>query len=290
MQLFLLTGFCLTLFALNSILCRAALMIFGMEPLQYIAIRSLSSAAMLACLCALHIIRRRADRNSGIWKQVWDESSWSGATFLFMYMLCFTLGYVSIDSATGTLIINLSVQVGMVGWGLVRGLRPGRQQILGLAIAVAGLVALMSPGLTAPSPLHALLMACSGLAWAGYSICGRKASSAPLSTAGNFLRCIPAGLVLACLALFREQPACPQALLCALAAGALASALGYILGYAVVPRYALVPLSVIQLCIPLITALLAVTILGEELTLRLVICSVPILGGILLALLNPRKA
>lgn len=289
MRLFPLTAFCLTLFALNSILCRAALIIFGMEPFQYIAIRSLSAAAMLACL-APGIARGRRDGHSGVWKRVWDESSWSGAACLFLYMLCFTLGYVSIDSATGTLILNLSVQVGMVGWGLARGMRPGGRQTLGLGIAVAGLVALMSPGLTAPSPVHALLMACSGLAWAGYSICGRKASSAPLSTAGNFMRCIPAGLALACLAIFREQPACPRAILCALAAGALASALGYILWYAVVPRYTLVASSVIQLCVPLITALLAVTILGETLTPRLIICSVPILGGILLALVGPKKA
>ncbi|MCH5277572.1 MAG: DMT family transporter [Desulfovibrionaceae bacterium] len=290
MRLFLLTGFCLTLFALNSILCRAALIIFGMEPFQYIAIRSLSAAGMLAGLCALHGIRRRDDTQSGVWRQVWDESSWSGAAFLFLYMLCFTLGYVSIDSATGTLILNLSVQAGMVGWGLARGLRPGGRQTLGLGIAVAGLAALMSPGLTAPSPLHALLMAGSGLAWAGYSICGRRAASASLSTAGNFLRCIPAGLALAGLALVHEQPACPQALLCALAAGALASALGYILWYAVVPRYSLVASSIIQLCVPLITALLAVTLLNETLTLRLVVCSVPILGGILLALVGPKKA
>ena len=48
MRLFLLTLFCLTLFASNSIFCRAALVTWGMEPLQYAAVRSLSAAAMLA--------------------------------------------------------------------------------------------------------------------------------------------------------------------------------------------------------------------------------------------------
>ena len=76
-----------------------------------------------------------------------------------------------------------------------------------------------------------------------------------------------------------------MAYLCALAAGALASALGYTLWYAVVPRYSLVGSSIIQLSVPFITAFLAVILLGEPITLRLVLCSVPILGGICLALL-----
>ena len=76
---------------------------------------------------------------------------------------------------------------------------------------------------------------------------------------------------------------------CALAAGALASALGYILWYVIVPRYSLVSASVIQLSVPLITALLAVLLLSEPVTPRLALCSVPILGGICLALLGGRQ-
>ena len=57
MTLFLSTAFCLTLFALNSIFCRAALVIWGMEPLQYTAVRGLSAAAMLDLLCAVHLVR-----------------------------------------------------------------------------------------------------------------------------------------------------------------------------------------------------------------------------------------
>ena len=288
MRLFLLTLFCLTLFALNSILCRAALITWGMEPLQYTAVRSLSAAAMLAFLCMSRVIKPQENAGT-IWKQVWLQSSWAGGMCLFMYMLSFSLAYVSIPSAAGTLILNISVQFGMVGWGIWQGLHPNRRQVSGLAIAFVGLAALMSPGLTAPPLVSSLLMVVSGLAWAGYTLCGRAASSAPLATAGNFFRCAVAGSITACLALCFEGSAHPLAYLCALAAGALASALGYTLWYAVVPRYSLVGSSIIQLSVPLITAVLAVLLLAEPITLRLVVCAIPILGGICLALLAKKN-
>ena len=131
MRLFLLTLFCLTLFALNSILCRAALITWGMEPLQYTAVRSLSAAAMLAFLCMSRVIKPQEGAGS-IWTQVWKQSSWTGGMCLFMYMLSFSLAYVSIPSAAGTLILNISVQFGMVGWGIYQGLNPNRRQVSGL--------------------------------------------------------------------------------------------------------------------------------------------------------------
>ena len=289
MRLFLATAFCLTLFALNSILCRAALVVWGMEPLQYTAIRGLSAAVMLALLCALHVVRGAPGKGS-VWKQAWKESSWAGSLFLFLYMICFSLAYMTMPSAAGTLIINISVQFGMVGWGLAHGLRLTRMQAAGLALAFAGLLALLSPGLTAPPLVGAMLMVISGLSWGGYSICGRGASSASLATAGPFFRCASAGVSPAGAAMMLEAPAHPAAWACALAAGAVASAPGYVLWYVIVPRYSLTGSSVIQLSVPLITAVLAVLLLNEPITLRLALCSVPILGGICLALVSRQKA
>ena len=260
-----------------------------MEPLQYTAIRGLSAAVMLALLCALHVVRGAPGKGS-VWKQAWKESSWAGSLFLFLYMICFSLAYMTMPSAAGTLIINISVQFGMVGWGLAHGLRLTRMQAAGLALAFAGLLALLSPGLTAPPLVGAMLMVISGLSWGGYSICGRGASSASLATAGNFFRCAIAGVITACAAMMLEAPAHPAAWACALAAGAVASAPGYVLWYVIVPRYSLTGSSVIQLSVPLITAVLAVLLLNEPITLRLALCSVPILGGICLALVSRQKA
>ena len=76
---------------------------------------------------------------------------------------------------------------------------------------------------------------------------------------------------------------------CAVVSGGIASSLGYILWYSIVPRYSLVCSSIIQLSIPVITAVLAVIFLGEAITLHLVWCSALILGGICLAMLAQQK-
>lgn len=300
MLLFLLTVFQLTLFALNSILCRLALVNYGMDPLTYTAVRNLSAAVMLAILCLVGVIKRKDEEKTqskskenfckgNVWQQAMQESSWLGGACLFAYMLCFSLAYVVIPSATGTLILNTAVQVGMIGWGIYGGLRPDRRQFLGLGIALGGLALLLAPGLSAPPLGRALLMAMSGLAWAGYTLCGRKASSATLATVGNFLRSAVMGVIAAVFALFLEKTPSFPAMLCALSAGALASALGYIMWYKLVPRYSLMGASIIQLAIPIITAILGVIFLAEAITLRLTLCGAIILSGIFLALYAKNK-
>jgi len=82
-----------------------------------------------------------------------------------------------------------------------------------------------------------------------------------------------------------------QGVALALCAGALASALGYILWYALVPCYSIAAAAAAQLSVPVITALGAVVFVGEAITLRLVLCSAAILGGIfIVALWGQRHA
>lgn len=288
MRLFPLTLLCMIFFSLNSVLCRLALVTWGMEPLAYTAIRDLSAATMLGIICAFSALAGAKKGKEHIWKQAMAQSSWKGAMLLFLYMLTFSLSYVAIPSAAGTLILNVAVQVSMIGWGLMSGMRPGRPQIAGLLLAFAGAAILLLPGVSAPSPLHALLMGMSGVFWGAYCLCGRKASSAQLATSGNFLRSAPMGLIAALAALTLESAPSLPALTCAVLAGAVASGLGYTLWYALVPRYSILGASVVQLSIPPITAVLGAILLAEPITMRLVFCTLLILGGILLTL-KPRS-
>ncbi|MBR5051490.1 MAG: EamA family transporter, partial [Desulfovibrio sp.] len=57
----------------------------------------------------------------------------------------------------------------------------------------------------------------------------------------------------------------------------------YILWYWIQPRCSLVVSAVVQLAIPPVTACMGVLFLAEDVTLRLVVASVLILGGICLA-------
>ena len=62
----------------------------------------------------------------------------------------------------------------------------------------------------------------------------------------------------------------------------LASALGYIVWYAALPRLTAITAGTVQLSVPVIAALGGVLVLDERPTPRLIVCGVAILGGIAL--------
>ena len=73
----------------------------------------------------------------------------------------------------------------------------------------------------------------------------------------------------------------------AIASGALASALGYVIWYSVVPRLAAAQAASVQLGVPVLVALGGVVLLGEPLGLRVIVAALAILGGIALVLRPP---
>ena len=142
-------------------------------------------------------------------------------------------------------------------------------------------------GLSAPDPIGAALMAAAGVAWGLYSLRGRKAAAPPLqATAGNFLRAVPMTVLLSLLAfaLFQVFHATPAGIALAVASGALASGLGYVLWYAALRGLSATRAAIVQLAVPVLAALGAVLVLGEHVSMRLVACAGAILGGIALAL------
>jgi drug/metabolite transporter (DMT)-like permease len=75
----------------------------------------------------------------------------------------------------------------------------------------------------------------------------------------------------------------------AIASGALTSALGYALWYTVLPRLRGTTAATVQLSVPVIVAVGGVLLLDERLTLRLVVASAAVLGGIGLVILERRR-
>jgi drug/metabolite transporter (DMT)-like permease len=158
----------------------------------------------------------------------------------------------------------------------------------GLALALAGLVVLVRPGLAAPSPVGSLLMTLAGIAWGAYSIIGRSAVDPTAATAGNFMRAFP--LVALAAAPFATQIALtPTGALLAVTSGAITSGLGYVLWYSVLPSLNAIRAAALQLSVPLIAAGGGVLLLGEELTQRFVLGACLILGGIGLTLRPARR-
>jgi drug/metabolite transporter (DMT)-like permease len=117
------------------------------------------------------------------------------------------------------------------------------------------------------------------LSWGFYSRRGRGAGDATRVTAGNFARAVPFAVLASILALARVS-ADTQGMLLAVASGAITSGVGYAIWYTALPHLKATVAATVQLSVPPIAALGAVLFLGESITLRLVACSVAILGGI----------
>lgn len=74
----------------------------------------------------------------------------------------------------------------------------------------------------------------------------------------------------------------------AIASGALASGLGYAIWYTALPSLKNTSAASVQLSVPVIAALGGIVFLGESMTLRLILASVAILGGIALVIVQKR--
>ena len=66
--------------------------------------------------------------------------------------------------------------------------------------------------------------------------------------------------------------------------GVFASGLGYVIWYAAMPRLTRIRAATVQLSVPVIVAVMAVILLGEPMTVRVLIAGCLTLGGIALAI------
>lgn len=278
LQTILLTALAMMAFASNSLLNRLALGQDAIDPTSYTTIRLVSGAAMLFLLASL-----QRKQNSPILR-----GSWLSAAFLFLYAITFSFAYLSLSTGTGALILFGSVQVTMIIAALRSGERPHSMEWGGLFLAIGGLVYLVSPGLTAPSPLGSGLMAVAGVAWGFYTLRGRGSGNPLGDTAGNFVYSVPMVLIVL-LVSFGNLSVSSRGAMYAVLSGALASGVGYVIWYAALRGLTTTRAATVQLSVPVIAAWSGVVFLAENVSTRLVVAGVLILGGIALAVTSRTK-
>jgi len=262
-----LTAATLICFASNSLLTRGALAADRLDWSAFTLIRLATGALTLALLVRM----RRAPARGG--------GSWLGGAALAGYAVAFTLAYTLIGAAVGALLLFGAVQATMIGVGLVRGERPARIDWAGVALAIAGLLALTLPGVTAPHPTGAFLMIAAGICWGIYSLAGRASRDPLLETSRNFLRATVLAAVPVGALVFSGTYTATGVVLAA-ASGSIASGVGYTIWYSVLPALAAWRAAVVQLIVPVLTALLAAALLGEAITSRLLIATALIAAGV----------
>lgn len=273
-----LTIFSLIAFAGNSVLCRLALGENQLDAASFTIIRLLSGIVML-----LLISQTNGSQTSGSRSSLTQQINWLSSGALFLYAVTFSYAYLSLDTGTGALILFGAVQITMILASSLLGKQLYWAEWLGVAIAFLGFVYLVLPGITTPSFQGFILMTLAGGSWGIYTLQGKNSRQPIINSATNFLYTLPFVLTLLIIELPNSELSQPGIILAVLS-GAIASGVGYTTWYMAVRNLATVKASVVQLLVPILAALGGVLFAGEVISLRLIISSLLILGGIILVL------
>ena len=317
----ILTLFAMIAFASNSLLCRAALKQTNIDAATFTFVRIFSGALALWLVMKMRIwlivdrtatpladcsetrvrfpsspsspkgkgdlfsLREKVRMRVLDWK---DAGNWISAVALFAYAAGFSFAYTSLLAGTGALLLFGAVQATMILWGLYKGERLNAIQIVGFIVAVTGLVVLVFPGLSAPPLIGSILMLGAGVAWGIYSLRGKGERNPASVTTGNFVRAVPfaaaLGIIFAPSANYNLA-----GINYAVISGAVTSGLGYIIWYSALPGLRAATAATVQLSVPVLAATGGILLLGEPITVRYMLASVAVLGGIALVVATPHS-
>ncbi|WP_415891568.1 DMT family transporter [Neptuniibacter sp. PT8_73] len=273
LKVFIYTSIALIAFAGNSVLCRLALGDEAIDAASFTSIRLLSG---IVVLLAIFSFMNRGKANVA-------KGSWKGAFFLFAYAITFSYGYITLETGIGALVLFGSVQISIILINMFKGNKLHSMEWVGAIVAFAGFVYLIFPSLATPSAVGFGLMTMAGVAWGFYTLAG-KGSNNPLGdTTSNFLRTLPFVLILVLLS-FDDASLSTEGIWLAILSGGLASGIGYAIWYQALGSLSAIQAAVVQLLVPVIAAAGGVAFAREEITWRLVIASVVVLGGIMIVI------
>ena len=259
-------------FAANSILSRYGLYLGSIDPASFTFIRLLAGAVTLILLCLLSL--QKIDKPK--------KQHWLGGSFLILYAVTFSFAYISLDTATGALILFGTVQLLMICTSLIKGQRLRAVEWCGFTLACIGFLILTVPHITRPSWSGLILMIIAGLGWGLYTMNGKDSKQPLMDTALNFsIATVPA----ACLLLFITQlHITTSGVLVAIDSGSLASGIGYAIWYAALPHFSTSPAAASPLLVPVIAGAGGVLLLSEALSVSLIIAACFVLGGVYLVI------
>jgi len=286
-RIFGLTSLAMIAFASNSLLCRAALKQTSIDAATFTFVRMFSGAVVLW----LVINTRRKLIVDGTASRLVESKAgnWLSALALFAYAAAFSFAYLDLSAGTGALLLFGTVQATMILWGFRKGERLDAIQLIGLIVAVTGLIVLVFPGLSAPPLIGSILMLGAGVAWGIYSLRGKVEKNPASVTAGNFIRAVPFAAAVSII--FVPWVSFDLAGVgYAIISGAITSGLGYVIWYSALPGLKAASAATVQLSVPVLAATGGILLLGEPITLRYVLASIAILGGIALVVLERNRA
>ena len=262
---------------LNSIFCKLALSNNYIDAFSFTFFRLFFGAITL-----LLIYFYKSKKIS-----ILPKSNWLSSFMLFLYAICFSYSFLDINAGFGTLLLFAVVQMVMLAFSLFFKEKINLQKIIGIFLALFGLIYLLYPKESFEVSLfHAFLMIIAGIAWAVYTILGKKSSDSLYNTMDNFIKSLVFVGILYILFLPENSFISQNGLLLAFISGSLTSAIGYVLWYEILPKLQYITAGVIQLFVPIISIIISIIFLNESLSTTLFLSTIIIFTGIILTIFS----
>ncbi|TMA01161.1 MAG: DMT family transporter [Methanobacteriota archaeon] len=215
-----------------------------------------------------------------------------GGFFLGLYAFSISFGYEFISAAAGTLVFYAFVILTMALFGVVHDREtPTPRSIVGQILALAGVAVIAFGGIREVSLPGVALMAVTGSSWGLYSAHGRSGGDPRAYTfntflvlAGFCLLLIPVAEIVAPGALSIQISG--NGLGLALFMGMISTSLSYVLWHLTLRRIKASQGGIVQLVVPVLASLMGIGLLGEHLTVTLVLGGASVLAGIYLNRVN----
>ncbi|MDD2292559.1 MAG: DMT family transporter [Aliarcobacter sp.] len=271
----------LALFSLSSnpVLCRMAMVTNQIDAVSFTFFRILSGAIFL--LLIYFYKTKKFDLNL--------RNNYLAPFMLFLYAITFSFSYENMEAGIGTLILFAVVQLTMIFMAFKHKESLTLQKVFGIVLAFAGLAYLLYPKEDfSLSFFHSFLMIISGVAWAFYTLLGKKSINAFSSTKDNFFKASLMALVFM-IFYFNHLTFDSYTLFLAVFSGVVTSALGYIIWYMVLPKMDILTAGVLQLLSPVIAIILGILVLNEKLSIELFTSTFIILFGIFITLFKKKS-
>ena len=262
---------------LNSIFCKLALSNNYIDAFSFTFFRLFFGAITL-----LLIYFYKSKKIS-----ILPKSNWLSSFMLFLYAICFSYSFLDINAGFGTLLLFAVVQMVMLAFSLFHKEKINLQKIIGIFLALFGLIYLLYPKESFEVSLfHAFLMIIAGIAWAVYTILGKKSSDSLYNTMDNFIKSLVFVGIFYILYLPENSFISQNGLLLAFISGSLTSAIGYVLWYEILPKLQYITAGVIQLFVPIISIIISIIFLKESLSTTLFLSTIIIFSGIILTIFS----
>ena len=275
----LLLPFVMASFAANSLITRHVVGEHQLDAGLLTSIRFLAGAAALSLL-AVVVGERPAVRRANARPALW----------LGIYAVCISYGYQHIGAAAGTFVFYATVQATLALHDVTRRNPVPATRLVGALVALAGLAVLASSSVRTVTPLGVLLLAATGAAWGLYTAAGRGVPDPRVASTGNFLALAAVLLVPTAVLAGSGVTVTGRGVAWAVVMGAGTTAFAYVAWYACQRTLSAMAAGTVQLVIPVLTAIGAVLLLGEILTVQLAVAGALVAGGMWLSGRRPGRS